>query len=64
MDSINVLSTIDLLRSIVLNQKKQVILSTHYANFHNLIKKKMPTDLFKSKYLELASFGKVKVDLN
>lgn len=63
MDSINVLSTIDLLRSIVLNQKKQVILSTHDANFHNLIKKKMPTELFKSKYLELASFGKVKVDL-
>lgn len=60
MDSINVLSTIDLLRSIVVNHGKQVILSTHDQNFHNLLKKKMPPELFKSKFMELESFGKVK----
>lgn len=60
MDSINVLSTIDLLRSIVVNQGKQIILSTHDENFHKLLKKKMPPDLFESKFLELESFGKVK----
>jgi exonuclease SbcC len=60
MDSINVLSTIDLLRSIVLNKKKQIILSTHDENFHKLLKKKMPPNLFKSKFLELEGFGKVK----
>ena len=60
MDSINVLSTIDLLRSIVVNNKKQIILSTHDENFHNLLKMKIPTNLFKSKFLELESFGKLK----
>lgn len=60
MDSINVLSTIDLFRSIVVNHKKQIILSTHDENFHNLLKMKIPTQLFKSKFLELESFGKLK----
>lgn len=63
MDSINVLSTIDLLRSIVVNENKQIILSTHDENFHNLLKKKMPPNLFKSKFMELESFGKVKHDI-
>ena len=62
MDSINLLSTIDLIRSIVINEKKQVILSTHDSNFHNLLKRKMPPKLFNSKFLELESFGKVKVE--
>lgn len=59
MDSINVLSTIDLLRSIVVNNGKQIIISTHDENFHKLLKKKIPTDLFQSKFLKLESFGKV-----
>jgi len=60
MDSINILSTIDLLRSIVVNHEKQIILSTHDENFHNLLKKKIPSALFKSKFMELETFGKVK----
>lgn len=63
MDSINILFTIDLLRSIVVNQKKQIILSTHDENFHNLLKKKIPSNLFKSKFMELETFGKVKVNI-
>lgn len=63
MDSVNVLSTIDLLRSIVVNEGKQIVLSTHDENFHNLLKKKMPSELFESKFLELESFGKVKVNI-
>lgn len=62
MDSINALSTIDLLRSISVNHNKQIILSTHDENFHNLLKKKIPPELFKSKFLELESFGKVKLN--
>jgi len=62
MDSINVLSTIDLIRGIVANQKKQIILSTHDSNFHNLLKKKIPQEHFKSKFIEFETFGKVKVD--
>ena len=62
LDSINILSTIDLIRSIVLNFEKQVILSTHDENFFFLLQKKMPVDLFNAKYLELETFGKVKAD--
>lgn len=61
MDSINILSTIDLLRGIVINLKKQIILSTHDENFQNLLKKKIPQELFKSKFLELETFGKVRI---
>ena len=46
-----------------MNLGKQVILSTHDENFHNLLKKKMPPELFNSKYIELETFGKVKIDL-
>ncbi|WP_299366721.1 AAA family ATPase [Winogradskyella sp.] len=60
MDSINLLSTIDLLRGLVVNENKQIILSTHDENFFNLLKKKIPKDIFKSKFLELESFGKLK----
>tara|TARA_R110002049_G_scaffold286358_1_gene468125 strand:+ start:4141 stop:7320 length:3180 start_codon:yes stop_codon:yes gene_type:complete len=60
MDSINVLGVIDLLRNLSTNLGKQIIVSTHDENFYALLKKKMPPNLFKSKYLELESFGKVK----
>ncbi len=60
MDSINMLSTIDLLRSISVNYKKQIILSTHDENFHKLLQRKIPSSIFKAKYLELETFGKVK----
>ncbi len=60
MDSINILSTIDLLRSISVNLGKQIVLATHDENFHNLLQKKIPADKFKAKYIELETFGKVK----
>ncbi|MBF9254616.1 hypothetical protein I2I11_15025 [Pontibacter sp. 172403-2] len=60
MDSVNILSTIDLLRSIMLNYNKQIILSTHDETFFNLLKKKMPVESFKSKFIELESVGKIK----
>jgi len=60
MDSINILSTIDLFRSIVIKFKKQIILSTHDENFHNLLRKKIPANLFNAKYIELETFGTVK----
>lgn len=58
MDSINILSLIDLLRNLVVNFKKQIIISTHDENFHELLKRKIPNNLYKSKYLRLESFGK------
>lgn len=64
MDSINVLSLIDLFRNISYRLDKQLIVSTHDENFHELLKRKIPSSVFGAKYLKLASFGKVAVDLN
>ncbi|MCX9112654.1 AAA family ATPase [Aeromonas veronii] len=62
IDSINTLSLIDLLRAIVVKFNKQIIVTTHDENFHSLLKRKMPSTIFPSKYLRLVSFGKVAVD--
>ena len=62
MDSINVLGLIDLFRNLSYQFDKQLIISTHDENFHELLKKKIPTDVFGAKYLKLESFGKVVVD--
>lgn len=59
MDSINILSTIDLLRSICLQFNKQVIISTHDENFFGLLQRKIPTQIFGSKFLQLEKFGVV-----
>jgi len=63
MDSINILSFIDLFRGITLSLDKQLIVSTHEENFHLLLQKKIPSELFKSKFLEFETFGKVKAEL-
>lgn len=59
LDNINVLATIDLLRSFVVYHDKQIIISTHDENFHELLKKKIPTEYFESKFLRLETYGKV-----
>lgn len=59
MDSINVLSTIDLLRSICLRFGKQLIISTHDENFFRLLQRKIPSEVFGSKFLQLKKFGVV-----
>lgn len=60
MDSINILSFIDLFRSMILFLGKQLIVSTHEENFHLLLQKKIPVELFDSKYIEFETFGKLK----
>lgn len=59
MDSINVLSMIDLLRNISVNFDKQIIISTHDENFFRLLQRKVPTEIFDSKFIRLESFGVV-----
>lgn len=63
MDSINVLSTIDLLRTISKKFDRQIILSTHDRNFFELLKRKIPEHEYASKFIELETFGKVKASL-
>lgn len=60
MDSINILSFIDLFRGIMTSLGKQLIVSTHEENFHLLLQKKIPSELFKSKFIEFETFGKIK----
>ena len=60
MDSLNILSMIDLLRSISVNMGKQIFLTTCDENLYNLLQKKIPSDGFNAKYIELETFGKVK----
>ncbi len=63
MDSINILSFIDLFRGIITSLGKQLIVSTHEENFHLLLQKKIPKELFKSKFIEFETFGKVKPEI-
>jgi exonuclease SbcC len=63
MDSINILATIDLFRSLVVNHNKQIILSTHDKNFHELLKKKIPSEVFGSTFIKLETFGKAILDM-
>ncbi len=64
MDSINILSTIDLFRIISSTLNKQIIISTHDENFYELLKRKIPVESCSSKFLKLTTFGKVSVDLH
>lgn len=59
MDSINILSTIDLLRSICVQFDKQIIISTHDENFFALLQRKIPAQILGSKFLQLEKFGVV-----
>lgn len=59
MDSINILSTIDLLRSICVQFNKQVIISTHDENFFGLLQRKIPAQILGAKFLQLEKFGVV-----
>lgn len=64
MDSINVLSVIDLLRNISIKFDRQIILSTHDENFYELLKLKVPEEKFGSKFIKFKSFGVVHADGN
>ncbi|TBU98897.1 hypothetical protein DNJ95_06505 [Stutzerimonas kirkiae] len=63
MDSINVLSVIDLLRNISSKFDRQIILSTHDENFYELLKLKVPEDKFGTRFIKFKSFGVVQEDV-
>ncbi|HAF30876.1 MAG TPA: hypothetical protein DCG75_17700 [Bacteroidales bacterium] len=64
LDSINILSFIDLLRSITTDKQidRQVVISTHDENFFNLLKKKFDPQYYNSKFIEFESYGKLKTN--
>ena len=62
LDDINILSLIDLLRNIAFHNNKQIVLTTHDKNFYELLKRKMPANLFNSKFLKFYERGEVAED--
>jgi DNA repair exonuclease SbcCD ATPase subunit len=61
LSDINILSFIDLIRSVITLQDKQLVISTHDENFFKLIQNKLPSGPFDSIYYELTTFGKLNV---
>jgi exonuclease SbcC len=59
LDSINLLSFIDLLRTITTSMGRQVIISTHSENFYNLIKMKLDDEYCSSRFIEIGSVGEL-----
>jgi len=59
LDSLNVLSFIDLMRIITVELDFQIIISTHNEAFFELMKKKLDSKYFNSKFIELESFGQI-----
>lgn len=59
LDGINLLSFIDVLRTITSELGRQIIISTHNEQFYKLLRVKMHEDYYSSKFIELASAGRV-----
>lgn len=59
LDGINLLSFIDVLRTITTDLGRQIIISTHNEQFYKLLKVKMDEKYYSSKFIELTSAGKV-----
>ena len=61
LDSINVLSFIDLMRIIITDKKidRQLVISTHDENFFRLLKRKFDPDFYAAKFIEFESYGKL-----
>lgn len=60
LSDINVLSFIDLVRTMITKYDRQIVISSHDENFYKLMRNKMPSDAFNVRYYEIASFGRAK----
>ncbi|MDM1328670.1 AAA family ATPase [Myroides odoratimimus] len=60
LSDINVLSFIDLLRSLITTHNKQIVISTHDEKFFRLLQNKLPEEYCSAKYFEYESMGKLK----
>ena len=60
LSDINVLSFIDLLRTLITTHNKQIVISTHDEKFFRLLQNKLPEEYCNTKYFEFESFGKLK----
>lgn len=61
LSDINVLSFIDLLRTLTTTHNKQIVISTHDEKFFRLLQNKLPEEYCNTKYFEFESFGRLKI---
>lgn len=59
LDDINILSLIDMLRNVAFALDKQIVLTTHNRDFFELLKLKVPDNLFNSRFIKFESRGVV-----
>lgn len=61
LDSINVLSFIDLMRIIITDKKinRQLVISTHDENFFKLLQRKFDPEYYPAKFIQFESYGKL-----
>ncbi|OEH85574.1 hypothetical protein BHU72_01890 [Desulfuribacillus stibiiarsenatis] len=59
LDGINLLSFIDLLRTITTTMGRQIVISTHNEHFYNLIRVKMDERYYMSRFIELNGVGEI-----
>jgi exonuclease SbcC len=62
LSDINVLSFIDLLRTLITTHNKQIVVSTHDEKFFRLLQNKLPEEYCSTKYFEFKAMGKLKID--
>ncbi len=60
LDGINLLSFIDVLRTITTDFGRQIVISTHNEQFYKLLKVKMDERYYSSRFIELTSTGRIK----
>lgn len=60
LSDINILSFIDLIRTMITKYDRQIVISSHDENFYKLMRNKMPSEAFNVRYYEIESFGKAK----
>lgn len=60
LDGINLLSFIDVMRTITTDLGRQIVISTYNEQFYKLLKVKMDEQYYPSKFIELTSAGKIK----
>lgn len=58
LSDINILSFIDIIRTMITTYDRQIVISSHDENFYKLMRNKMPTDAFNVRYYEIESYGK------
>lgn len=60
LSDVNILSFIDVLRSLIDEHDKQIVISTHDEKFFRLLQNKLPEEYCNTKYIEFESEGKLK----